>query len=192
MTNNTFYMNIEIVKSKRKTLSIQVLDSETVRVRAPYRMSKKDIQSYIDKNEEWIRDKIEKAKEREKEIEGIRCLSELELDELADKACEVITKRVEYYAPQVGVTYGRITIRNQKTRWGSCSAKGNLNFNVALMRVPLDVMDYVVVHELCHRLFLDHSKDFWNEVAKFIPDYKSKEKWLKENGTKILAETRGL
>lgn len=192
MTNNTFYMNIEIVKLKRKTLSIQVLDSKTVRVRAPYRMSKKDIQSYIDKNEEWIRDKIEKAKEREKEIEGIRCLSELELDELADKACEVITKRVEYYAPQVGVTYGRITIRNQKTRWGSCSAKGNLNFNVALMRVPLDVMDYVVVHELCHRLFLDHSKDFWNEVAKFIPDYKSKEKWLKENGTKILAETRGL
>lgn len=185
-------MNIEIVKSKRKTLSIQVLDSETVRVRAPYRMSKKEIQSYIDKDEAWIRDKIEKAKKREKEIEGVRSLSALELDELAYKACEVIPQRVEYYAPKVGVTYGRITIRNQKTRWGSCSAKGNLNFNVALMRVPLDIMDYVVVHELCHRLYLNHSRDFWNEVEKVIPDYKEKEKWLKENGARILAETRGL
>ena len=150
-------MNIEIIKTKRKTLAIQVIDSETVRVRAPYRMSKKDIQSYLDKDAEWIKDKIEKAKQREKETEGIRCLSALELDELADKAC----------------------------------AKGNLNFNVALMRVPLDILDYVVVHELCHRLYLNHSQDFWDEVAKVIPDYKLKEKWLKENGARILAETRG-
>ena len=184
-------MNIEIIKTKRKTLAIQVIDSETVRVRAPYRMSKKDIQSYLDKDAEWIKDKIEKAKQREKETEGIRCLSALELDELADKACEVITRRVEYYAPKIGVDYGRITIRNQKTRWGSCSAKGNLNFNVALMRVPLDILDYVVVHELCHRLYLNHSQDFWDEVVKVIPDYKLKEKWLKENGARILAETRG-
>ena len=182
-------MNITIIKSKRKTLSIQVPDSETVIVRAPQRMSRREIEQYIKKDEAWIWDKIEKARLREKESEGIRRLSPLELDELTEKAREVIPKRVEYYAPMVGVDYGRITIRNQKTRWGSCSAKGNLNFNVALMRVPLEILDYVVVHELCHRHHLNHSRDFWNEVGRVIPDYKVREKWLKENGSRILAET---
>ena len=182
-------MNVQIIKSKRKTLSIQVIDSNTIKVRAPYWMTKKEIQGYIDKNEAWIRDKLEKAKADEAVTENIRGLSELELEELARKACEVISKRVEHYAPIVGVTYGKITIRNQKTRWGSCSSKGNLNFNVALMRVPLEILDYVVVHELCHRIYLNHSKDFWNEVGKVLPDYKEREMWLKENGNRVMAET---
>ena len=181
-------MNVQIIKSKRKTLSIQVIDSNTIKVRAPYRMTKKEIQGYIDKNEAWIRDKLEKAKADEAVTENIRGLSELELEELARKACEVIPRRVEHYAPIVGVTYGKITIRNQKTRWGSCSSKGNLNFNVALMRVPLEILDYVVVHELCHRIYLNHSKDFWNEVGKVLPDYKERERWLKENGNRVMAE----
>ena len=99
-------------------------------------------------------------------------------------------RKVEYFAPIVGVSYGRITIRNQKTRWGSCSSKGNLNFNVALMRAPIEVLDYVVVHELCHRLYLNHSKDFWKEVERVLPDYRLREKWLKENGTRLMAEVQ--
>ncbi len=90
---------------------------------------------------------------------------------MADRAIDVIPERVRPYAPIVGVTYGRITIRNQKTRWGSCSSKGNLNFNVALMLVPEEVMDYVVVHELTHRKEMNHSQNFWTEVERVCPEY---------------------
>lgn len=89
---------------------------------------------------------------------------------------------VEYFARQVGVDYGRITIRNQKTRWGSCSSKGNLNFNCLLMLAPAEILDYVVVHELCHRKEMNHSKAFWAEVEKVLPDYRESVKWLKEKG----------
>ena len=86
----------------------------------------------------------------------------------------------------VGVTVGRVTIRNQKTRWGSCSTKGNLNFNCLLMLCPEEVRDYVVVHELCHRKELNHSARFWAEVEKILPDYCIKRKWLKEHGIEII------
>ena len=101
---------------------------------------------------------------------------------MADKAMKVIPERVEYFSKLMGVTYGRITIRNQKTRWGSCSSKGNLNFNCLLMMTPPEVIDYVVVHELCHRKEMNHSKQFWSEVEKVLPDYKKAEKWLKDEG----------
>ena len=105
---------------------------------------------------------------------------------LADQALEIIPTRVEYFAKIIGVTYGNITIRNQKTRWGSCSSKGNLNFNCLLMLAPPEVLDYVVVHELCHRKQMNHSKAFWTEVEKVFPDYKKSIKWLKEEGSQIM------
>ena len=106
--------------------------------------------------------------------------------ELAKKACKIIPQRVAYYAEKMGVTYGRITIRNQKTRWGSCSSKGNLNFNCMLMLAPREVLDYVVIHELCHRKEMNHSKRFWKEVEKVMPDYEVHKKWLKDNGSILL------
>ena len=86
----------------------------------------------------------------------------------------------------IGVDYGRITIRNQKTRWGSCSSKGNLNFNCLLMLTPPEVIDYVVVHELCHRKEMNHSKDFWREVEKVLPNYLDQVKWLKDEGSNVI------
>ena len=94
---------------------------------------------------------------------------------------------MKYFAPQVGVSYGRITIRNQKTRWGSCSGKGNLNFNCLLMLTPPEVIDYVVVHELCHRKEMNHSKAFWDQVERILPDYKVSEAYLKKEGGAIMA-----
>ena len=80
------------------------------------------------------------------------------------------------------MTYGRITIREQKTRWGSCSSKGNLNFNWKLIRMPQEILDYVVVHELAHRMEMNHSPRFYRIVASVLPDYKIRERWLKAHG----------
>ena len=183
-------MNIRIIRSRRKSIALQIKDVDDVVVRAPYYVSKKEIQEFLDKHQDWLQKNLEKlSKEKEKE-EEIVPLSEAEVRALAEKACEIIPKRVEHFAPLIGVTYGRISIRNQKTRWGSCSSKGNLNFNVGLMLVPPEVMDYVVVHELCHRLEMNHSKRFWEEVGKVIPDYKVQEKWLKEHGNEIIKKIR--
>ena len=117
-------------------------------------------------------------------------MSREEIQKLAEKALEYIPKRVNYFAKQIGVTYGRITIRNQKTRWGSCSSKGNLNFNCLLMLTPPEVIDYVVVHELSHRKEMNHSKAFWAEVEKVLPNYKEQVKWLKENGGGIIGRMK--
>ena len=84
----------------------------------------------------------------------------------------------------MGVSYGSITVRDQKTRWGSCSAKGNLNFNWKLVLMPEEILEYVVVHELAHRLQMNHSTEFWDEVEKILPDYRKRRQWLKENGQK--------
>jgi predicted metal-dependent hydrolase len=106
---------------------------------------------------------------------------------LAKTAQKVIPQRVAAYASAVGVNYGRITIRNQHTRWGSCSGKGNLNFNCLLMLAPLEVVDYVVVHELCHRKEMNHSAAFWALVERVLPDYKVRRQWLKDNGSALIA-----
>ena len=89
---------------------------------------------------------------------------------------------VARYAPVVDVDYGTVTIRAQRTRWGSCSAQGNLNFNCLLMLTPDHVMEYVVVHELCHRKEMNHSARFWAEVERVLPDYRESRRWLKEHG----------
>lgn len=137
---------------------------------------------------DWIEKHISNIREKNKEKQNQSGLQKITMEEiriLADKALEVIPKRVEYFAAKMGVTYGRITIRNQKTRWGSCSAKGNLNFNCLLMKTPPEVIDYVVVHELCHRKEMNHSLRFWAEVEKVLPNYKESKGWLKENGSMI-------
>ena len=97
---------------------------------------------------------------------------------LSERALERIRGRLQYYAPRVGVTFGRVTIREQKTRWGSCSGKGNLNFNWKLIMAPPQVLDYVVIHELCHRLEFNHSPRFWALVERQMPDYRAWKKWL--------------
>ena len=115
-------------------------------------------------------------------------LTEHELKALREKARVLLTERVQYYAPIIGVNYNQIVIRAQHTRWGSCSSKGNLNFNCLLALVPPEVLDYVVVHELCHRKELNHSERFWIEVAKILPDYRQQKKWLKDHGSSLIAK----
>lgn len=103
-----------------------------------------------------------------------------------EAARSYIPKRVAYYHAMTGGTYNRITIRDQKTRWGSCSSKGTLSFNWRLMLAPPAILDYVVVHELCHLTHMNHSPMFWQAVESVCPDYKNARKWLKEHGNELV------
>ena len=181
-------MKVTVIRSNRKTVAIQVNSDLSVTVRAPRSVSEKDIEEILKKKEAWISKHIEKIKETKErfEAEPTEKLTREKVIALAEEALKVIPERVEYFAKVIGVTYGKITVRNQKTRWGSCSSKGNLNFNCLLMLAPPEVLDYVVVHELCHRKQMNHSKAFWLEVEKVLPDYKEARKWLKEDGSQII------
>jgi len=181
-------MNISyrIIRSaNRKRLSLEI-NEDGLTVRAPKSATDRDIKLFIMKNEDWILKHLEKYEEKKDKYAEVSKLSNEELSNLADQAMKYIPERVKYYAPLIGVSYGRITIRNQKTRWGSCSSKGNLNFNCLLMLAPKEAIDYVVVHELCHRKEMNHSKRFYDEVEKVYPDYKKWMKWLKDNGDIIM------
>lgn len=181
-------MKVTIIKSRRKTIAIQVNSDLSVTVRAPYGVTEKYIEEFLNKNEAWISKRMNEIKAKKKSVESgnVENVTLDKIKTLAEQALEIIPIRVEYFARIIGVTYGNITIRNQKTRWGSCSSKGNLNFNCLLMLAPPEVLDYVVVHELCHRKQMNHSKAFWAEVEKVFPDYKKSIKWLKEEGSQIM------
>lgn len=181
-------MKVTVIRSNRKTVAIQVNSDLSVTVRAPRSASEKDIEEILKKKEAWISKHIEKIKETKERVEAepTEKLTREKVIALAEEALKVIPERVEYFAKVIGVTYGKITVRNQKTRWGSCSSKGNLNFNCLLMLAPPEVLDYVVVHELCHRKQMNHSKAFWLEVEKVLPNYKEVRKWLKEEGSQMI------
>ena len=173
-----------LVRSNRKTISIVIRPTGEVEVRCPKRCSKKDAEAFVVSKEAWIRKHLEAISAQPQ----VPALSEAERKHLAEKAAEVLPEKVRHFAEKIGVTYGRITIRSQRTRWGSCSAKGNLNFNCLLMLCPEEVQDYVVIHELCHRREMNHSAAFWAEVEKICPDYHSYRKWLKDHGASLIAK----
>ena len=186
-------LEFKLIRSNRNSISIEINPRGQLVVRAPLHMSLNDVRRFVSSKEDWIRVHRKKAIERAEKLkpDTSELLTEADLRALADYAKKVIPGRVAYYAPKIGVTYGRITIRNQRTRWGSCSAKGNLNFNCLLMLAPSEVLDSVVVHELCHRLYMNHSKLFYEEVLRVFPQYRRCERWLKENGPALMARMTG-
>ena len=180
-------LSVLLVRSSRKTLAVQIRADGTVIARAPLRMPKDRILCFLSEKASWIRMQQGKMQERE----NMRQQACIHLDaaqekELRERAKSVLAQRTAYFARQVGVTYGRITVRDQKTRWGSCSQTGNLNFNFRLILAPPEVLDYVVVHELCHRRQMNHSAQFWQEVAQVLPDYRKRKAWLTENGWRLM------
>ena len=172
---------VKLFRSKRKTISVEI-KRDGICVRAPFRMTTTEIEGFLERKKGWIQKHLQEQAKRVETTKGLPPYTNDELHELAEKALRVIPERVKYYAEIIGVDYGRITIRNQRTRWGSCSSKGNLNFNCLLMLMPDDVIDSVIVHELCHRKHMNHSAQFYAEVEKVFPDYQQCRKWLKENG----------
>lgn len=175
----------EIIYSDRKSLAIQITAQATVRIRAPRNCPDSVIERFLTQKQNWILKHLDSASRQLAQASEKPPLSEEDRKRYIALARDIFTRKTEYYARIMGVTYGRISIREQKTRWGSCSSVGNLNYNWRLIFAPEKVVDYIVVHELAHRLEMNHSKAFYNIVESVLPDYQSAQQWLRENGRNL-------
>ena len=177
---------MQVIRSKRKTMALQVRADGLI-VRVPYSTSDREIEAFVQQHRKWIEKQTAKLEAALKAQPTCEKIGPEEIRELTKQARSVIPERVAHYAALIDVSYGRISIRHQRTRWGSCSSKGNLNFNCLLMLTPPEVLDSVVVHELCHRKHMNHGKGFYDEVLRVFPEYRKWNKWLKDNGPALLA-----
>lgn len=173
-------MDYSIVRSPRKTIAIQITREGAVLVRCPLRARETAVRQFVESKADWI----------QKQLSALEPLptpfTDRELAELTARAKAWFPQRVAFWAEKLGLTYGRIAIRHQRSCWGSCSTLRNLNFNCLLMLVPEETADYVIVHELCHLVHLNHSKAFWALVESAIPDYAIHRRWLKAHSLELL------
>ena len=168
-------IEVEIIRSKRRSMAIQIRTDGSVVVRVPMHASDRAIKRFASAHARWIADNRGQMFERRKKLaDNPYDIPAWESLSAADKkiAKQKIMEHVDYYARRMEIDYGSISMRNQKSRWGSCSSKGNLNFNYRLAYLPEELLDYVVVHELAHRRHMDHSAAFWEEVETYYPAYK--------------------
>lgn len=180
---------IDVVYSGRSTLGLEVSRNGQVKLRAPRRVSDGALQNFARQKEAWIIEKYLMMEEKRK-ADSLQQDTDYVKDPALEQAYRRQAKarleeRAAYFASRMGVSYQRISVRAAKTRWGSCSAKGNLNFHWKLILMPPQVLDYVVVHELAHRKEMNHSPAFWAEVEKILPDYRERRKWLKTYGQTV-------
>lgn len=183
--------NVEVRRSKRKSAAIKITADMQIVVFVPLYVSDNEIEKMVILKSKWIDEHMLKVQSRIDERSKLEKITFEQVKELADQAVEYIPKRVKYYAEKENFVYNKITIKNLVSRWGSCSTKGNLNFNCLLMLPPDYVIDYIVVHELCHLREMNHSEKFWAEVEKIMPDYQRAELWLKQNGGNLISRMRG-
>ena len=178
-----------LIRARRKTLSIRITQEGNLEIRAPMGMPKGEIEAFLKEKAQWI--ETHRAKVLAEYAQGQEApLGEEEILTLAEQMRQRLPEKLNRHGASMGVTFGRVTIRCQQTRWGSCSSRGNLNFNCLLMLAPEEVLDYVVVHELAHRKQMNHSALFWQEVARECPDYKKSLRWLKDRGGALLSRAR--
>lgn len=182
----------ETVQSRRTTCSIALKEDGSLLLRVPFCMDDRTVRQLLTKKQSWITGKRSEQKLRQKAVPQVH-YTEAERTALESRyrkaAQEYIPKRVAFYASHfadiIGGGYERIQIRSQKTRWGSCSSRGTLSFNWRLMLAPPTVLDYVVVHELCHLRHMNHSPQFWQCVEQILPDYKLRRGWLRDHGNEL-------
>lgn len=178
ISNDETQITVKVIRSKRKSMGLQIKGDGSVTARVPERTADKTVKRFVHSHQDWIFRKYAELCGRLKQPE--LSLPAVMTADGKKKIRKLLEQRVEYYAKIMGVTYGRIAVRNQKTRWGSCSSRGNLNFNCRLLFVPSELLDYVVVHELAHRKHMNHSAQFWAEVERYLPDYRKRREHLKQ------------
>ena len=181
-------IEIQVKRSSRRALSLQVTREGQVVVRCPLSTTKEQIQAFVDEHRQWIGENLEQVKRR---LASRPVMTPEQVWKAKSLARITLSAKVRYWAAKMGVTYGTISIRQQATRWGSCSSRGNLNFNWTLILTPEPLQDYVVVHELAHRLEMNHSDRFWKIVESQIPDYRERRNLLKtyENQVEVIQNT---
>ena len=184
-------IDIQIIRSNRRTMALEITRTGEVVVRAPLHMAEADIRRFVDEKSSWLSKHLRKKEKQKEQLQNYGKYTDQEIKKMITLAKQVIPSKVAYYARIMGVSYGRISIRVQKTRWGSCSREGNLNFNCLLVMTPEAVLDYVVVHELCHLLEMNLSTRFWAQVERVLPNYISAKKWLKEQGGVLMMRMHG-
>jgi len=211
----------QIIRSKRKTLSISINENAELIVRAPNRISDQKIQDFINEKENWITRNQSVVKARDEDtakeknmllylgtlfplktdnetkkiyFNGEEFLAGLQNKEKTNKSLktwyknkfkEVAVPRLFYFAEKHNLQVNQVRIKEQKTLWGSCSSRNNINLNFLLIMAPLKVIDYVIIHELAHTIHKNHSVNFWNAVEEIMPNYKEAKRWLKENGYRL-------
>ena len=161
---------------KAKHLRLALYPDKSIIVTKPFFCTQKTVEKFINSKRTWIEKKFIyfDSLPKKKVFSREHYLKHKEI------AREIIQKNLDKYSRELGLNYKRISIRDQKTRWGSCSKQGNLNFNYKLIFLPQYLQDYIIIHELCHLKELNHSKKFWSLVAEFCPNYKKYRKELKD------------
>ena len=161
-------LEYEVKYSKIKNIYIQIKDGKVI-VKAPRRVSKKEIEKILEQKSEWIQNTIEKETRKQEKKPLYR----------KEEFKEIVEKYVNELVKQTGLVPNKITIKQIKYAWGSCSSKKNITINLELIKYSEQAIKYVILHELCHIKYMNHSKDFWNLVEKYMPDYKQVKKEFK-------------
>ena len=175
-----------VVFSKRRTLCLQIKSDGALIVRAPRGYSASKIEEFVVKHKKWIDEKL-KALENKPTI---NTLSQDEIKKLKERTREIVAPIIERYSKIMGVFPKNVSVNSAKTRFGSCSSLGNINFSCRLALYPYEGIEYVCVHELAHLKEMNHSARFWAEVEKVMPDYKEHRLWLKRHGGELMARMR--
>lgn len=158
----------EIKYSKIKNIYIQIKNGKVI-VKSPKRISKKEIEKIIEQKSEWIQKIIEKENKKQEKKELYT----------KEEFKEIIEKNANELIQETGVRPNKITIKQIKYAWGSCSSKKNITLNLELIKYSQQAIRYVILHELCHLKYMNHSKDFWDLVEKYMPNYKQIKKEFK-------------
>ena len=173
-----------ILRSRRRTVAFRALPDGRLEVRAPLQMSGQEIRELMERHRRWIETHCARRAEAAARAEAP--FTAEELSAMAGRLRRALPAYINEYAQRLGVRPARVTIRHQKTRWGSCSSTGSLSFNCLLALAPEPVCRYVCVHELCHLRHMDHSPAFWALVASVLPDYAAAKQWLKTEGQRLI------
>ncbi len=167
--------NYKLIRSKRKTTAIEITKGCEIIIRAPLFQSQKTIENFIREKSAWIEKALKKQSLRQDKFS----ISEQEAERLKALAKKIIPQKVEYFSSLTGLVPTAVKITSAKTRFGSCSGKNSICFSFYLMQYPHEAIDYVVLHEIIHIKHHNHSKRFWNELEKHMPDYKKRRQLLK-------------
>ena len=174
-------ISFQIIRSRRKTAAIQLTPQGAVLLRCPMKTTAAEARRFIDAHEGWIRSHLQ-------QLEPLPPpLTAAGLAALTADAGSYFPARTAFWAAEMGLSYGRITVRHQRSRWGSCTSAGNLSFNCLLMLTPPEIRDYVIIHELCHRIEMNHSPAFWAQVERFCPDWRRRRSWLRDRGGALIS-----